>query len=264
MGRKQVAIVYEETDYSAFKHLLGNRDVTENRKKKILDSISNVGYVMNPIVVNEKMEVIDGQGRLEALKSLNMAIPYVVAQGAGINECLEMNIGQENWKISDYVEKYAELGNPNYRNALKTFRKYDGYFSYSDIYGIVTNIIVTNGCHARSLKCGKLTYDDHKVAEVKSAFDFIYSVAEELVKIPGSQRAKITSIAWAYRNTKCDKNRLRLTIKEKYNLFNPVHDSAYLLFMSQLSDVYNKGISASKHIYFDTEYKIFVGNANKK
>lgn len=63
---KKTTNVYETTNYSKFKKMLDNREVSPNRVQKIVKSIDQVGYVMSPIIVNEKMEVIDGQGRLAA------------------------------------------------------------------------------------------------------------------------------------------------------------------------------------------------------
>ena len=62
--------ILETTDYGMFKPLLGNRD--RKSESKIIDSIQRVGYIISPLIVNEKMEVIDGQNRLAALESLTM------------------------------------------------------------------------------------------------------------------------------------------------------------------------------------------------
>lgn len=64
--------VYVTDKYSIFRRLSGNRDVKEARVKKIMRSIEKVGYIPNPIIVNENMEVVDGQGRLEAVKRLGL------------------------------------------------------------------------------------------------------------------------------------------------------------------------------------------------
>lgn len=58
--------IYKTDDHTLFKKLEGNRDVRS--VEKIIKSIDNVGYVLSPILVNEKYEVIDGQNRLEACK----------------------------------------------------------------------------------------------------------------------------------------------------------------------------------------------------
>ena len=75
------------TDYSIFKTLEGNRAVKDHRVDKIVKSICNIGYVTSPILVNEKMEVIDGQGRLQALERLGMPVEYIIHEGVGIEEC---------------------------------------------------------------------------------------------------------------------------------------------------------------------------------
>ena len=69
-----VANVYETKNYDMFKKLLGNRDVTQQRIEKIKYSIQNVGYVLNPCVINGKNEVIDGQGRIAALRDLDLPV----------------------------------------------------------------------------------------------------------------------------------------------------------------------------------------------
>ena len=65
---KEVATVYRTEDLSIFKTLKGNREVKENRKQTLIESIDKHGYITNPIIVNERFEVIDGQGRLAACK----------------------------------------------------------------------------------------------------------------------------------------------------------------------------------------------------
>lgn len=92
---KQVGAIYSSQEYSEFKKLNGNRSVLEQRKNMIIASIQERGWIRNPIVVNEKMEIIDGQGRFEALKKLNMPVEYVVAKGATISDCIALNIKQK-------------------------------------------------------------------------------------------------------------------------------------------------------------------------
>lgn len=111
---KKVGEIYQTENYSIFKRLSGNRGVEDSRVLSILKSIQNVGYIKNPIIVNEKYEVIDGQGRLEACKRLGLPVYYSIAEGAGIEECIAMNINQKNWKVEDYINSYGELGINSY------------------------------------------------------------------------------------------------------------------------------------------------------
>lgn len=112
-------IVQKTTDYAKFRTLKGNRDVSHDRVAKIIKSIKNVGYIINPIIVNEKMQVIDGQGRLQALTELKMPVYYLVVPHTGIKECISMNIYQEKWSTIDYVKSYAKRGSSDYQTLLK-------------------------------------------------------------------------------------------------------------------------------------------------
>ena len=117
-------IVQKTTDYSKFRTLKGNREVSPARVAKIIKSIKNVGYVINPIIVNEKMQVIDGQGRLQALTELKMPVYYLVVPHTGIKECISMNIYQEKWTTIDYIKSYAKRGSSDYQSLLKAVNEF--------------------------------------------------------------------------------------------------------------------------------------------
>ena len=107
---QNINVVTLEHDLSVFKVLDGNRSVNPGRVDKIAQSIQKVGFIQCPIVVNEKMQVIDGQGRLEACKRLGLPIPYIKIKGVGIDECLAMNINQKNWSSEDYIKSMPTEG----------------------------------------------------------------------------------------------------------------------------------------------------------
>ena len=62
MADKCVAKIYETTDYNRFRYIEGNRKV--NHAKKIVQSIQAIGRLMKPVLINERWEIIDGQGTL--------------------------------------------------------------------------------------------------------------------------------------------------------------------------------------------------------
>lgn len=116
--------IYETRDYSQFRKMLGNRDARS--ENKIVESIKAVGLIPNPIIVNERMEVIDGQNRLAALQQLEMPVYYILVEGLDIEACRRLNIGQTNWGLDDYIASYANQGVADYQrlsSLINEFRK---------------------------------------------------------------------------------------------------------------------------------------------
>ena len=102
-------------NYERFSLLEFNRPLNRNHINDIKASISKNGYfTSNPIVVNEDMEILDGQHRFAALKEMGMEIPYEVIK-ADYSTIIDMNTTQKRWGMEDYVNYYAEKShNPSY------------------------------------------------------------------------------------------------------------------------------------------------------
>lgn len=122
---KNVGVILSTEDYGMFKKLKGNREIMDFRKTRIIESIKERGWIRNPIVVNEKMEVIDGQGRLEALQELGMPVEFIIAVGASIDDCIALNLKQSNWRMIDFVKCYADMGKSSYQLLLSLYGKYE-------------------------------------------------------------------------------------------------------------------------------------------
>lgn len=244
--------IYQTMDYSKFNKLPGNRKVLLRRKAKILKSINEIGYVRNPIVINENHEIIDGQGRFEALKELGLSIEYVVAENAGLKECVGLNLGQTNWKPLDYVESYAEQGVESYIRFLECLGAHHD-ISLQILYGVATNTINVGGAGTKCLKNGELEFSEEWRKKIEPTLDMLETLSEELRYIKGEQRIIWTALAWCLNNTDCDSKRLHNIMQSKYPLFHPVVNPD--MFLNELSDIYNKNLSARSCMYFNTEYK---------
>lgn len=115
--------VLQTRDYSRFRHLDDNRDINPMHVERLKESMQEV-YLFNPIIVNENLEVIDGQHRLEACKQLNLPVTYITVEGYGIREVQIMNANKSNWKPSDYLQSYVKNGYSDYITYLAFQEKY--------------------------------------------------------------------------------------------------------------------------------------------
>ena len=213
----KIPVIKETRNYDLFKRLEGNRDV--KCVKKIIDSIRNVGYLFNPIMVNEKMEIIDGQNRLEACKALGLPIFYYVQKGIGINEARSLNLGRTNWKPIDYVKSYAEEGRKSYQYLVELIEKYP-WFKYQEVAAISTNYIITSGWLLKKLEEGTLELSESEVKKAREKLDILNEMQPELYKIIGTRRLYISALAWCYGIKGVNKSRLTRVIKEKYPLLD--------------------------------------------
>lgn len=102
-----VGVVFTTTDYSKFKKLEGNRDVTEQRKMRIRRSVEANGQIFTVVICNEKLQIIDGQGRVEVFKEMGLPVSYVIVPGLTARDCAVLNATTTVWKLDDYIAMYC-------------------------------------------------------------------------------------------------------------------------------------------------------------
>ena len=251
--------VFETKDYSIFKKLNGNRDIKS--VNKIVSSVKKVGYIPSPICVNEKMEIVDGQNRLEAFKALNIPVHYYVVENIGIEEARQMNIGRRDWTPLDYVKSYAAEGNPDYIRFLQFINKYERY-TFQELYGICKDIIISTGWATHSLKDGTLEMTAEEIERGESIIEYLDEIRPALTKVEGSKRMRITGFAWMLGRPNANKKRIIKIVNEKYPLFVPAVSPE--LMLKDFSDHYNKKLATSSVIWFDVEYRLYLKNGGKR
>jgi len=118
--------VRKTSDYNQFVILEANRDATRGHVEALKAAFEEVGNLtaVQPILVNEKFEIIDGQHRFIAARELDEPIYYTIAPALGIAEARSMNILHRSWSTYDFAESYASEGNPNYRKYLQLKEEY--------------------------------------------------------------------------------------------------------------------------------------------
>ena len=107
--------IYVTKNYDQFILLEENRPVTGNL---VMNSINKKNLLIdNPILVSWKMEVLDGQNRLEAAKLKQLPIYYRFAQ-ATLREDISLLQNQKPWAIKDYAHFYRNEATYRFINEL--------------------------------------------------------------------------------------------------------------------------------------------------
>ena len=244
MEKVEAYKVYTTKDYSIFKRLVGNRDIPETRISKIVESIQTIGWVHNPIIVNEKMEVIDGQGRLTALQRLKMPVEYIIAEGAGNKECIYMNMNMVNWKLPDFIKSYAEQGNENYQRLLSLMEKYAG----GNLDIISTAVYRVSKSKHRDIKQGTLQLTEEQAKAAVPRLEFIKPILEKIDerKLPGSLVTLMQTLIYYFDYPEVDKDRLAYSV-EKY-IYNSTPWVLNTDCETEVENCYNYGLGLEKKI----------------
>lgn len=234
--------VYQTRDYSKFMRLEGNREVVSKRVVKITKSIQQNGYILNPIVVNEKMQVIDGQGRLEALKGLKMPVDYVIAEGAGLNECVALNSSTTQWRLEDFITSYCEQGNKNYIRLKKLLEEFPKM-------NLSAKCAIISGCsdgHTEAIKQGKAIVTEEIEKEARNNLIFANRFAEDFKRIKGVPKFWYYGIVFA---RKCGASEVRLKHVIEKSTLNPAPTIRTAL--DEISDLYNKNYKDKIWLYVE-------------
>lgn len=105
--------VFSTNDYNIFGYIEGNRKINELHVERLKESMKE-DYLISPITVNEKFQIIDGQHRFEAIRDLNLQVYYIICQGYGLEEVHRLNQINATWTKKDFLQGYIDKGNKNY------------------------------------------------------------------------------------------------------------------------------------------------------
>ena len=118
---KSISQVHTTTDYFLFKPIGGNRNKNLLHINRLKKSMAE-NYLFTVIIVNEKLEIIDGQHRFDVIQELGLPLHYIICKGYGLNEVHILNANSKNWNADDYEEGYCNLGYKDYI-IYRDFRK---------------------------------------------------------------------------------------------------------------------------------------------
>lgn len=259
---KKINTVYLTNQFNKFKYLDGNRSVTDGRVAKIKQSIQNIGYIPIPCVVNEKMEIIDGQGRIAACQELGIPVAYIVLSGLSLKHCISLNINQKNWNMPDYINSYASTGDSSYQFLQALMREYlQKPFQIGTIIYSVHLQIETQG--NGSVKNGSFHCTESEYNNAREKLNIAKGCREKLTEILGSSRAgsyPMQALLFYLNSSSADISRLQAVLSNNKNyssLMNFVSAPGMTKALECLDAIYNANLPHNKRISVKQEYEDF-------
>lgn len=147
-------------NYSQFKFASYNRNVDPRHVQQLVNEVKAGHQLLSPVIVNEKMEIIDGQHRLEALKQLKKPVEYIVRPGTTKPDVVSINNSQQKWSVVTWIESYANAGNEDYRFFLNFLQDHKEYkWPVMGVEDVLRNPLTTDINHHSHIDDGTFKVD---------------------------------------------------------------------------------------------------------
>lgn len=120
--------IFFTKDYGSFKFLKGNRDINPGKVDKIKEVIQSGIDVLKyaPIIVNEAMEIIDGQHRYAVARELKGNVYYVIHKDADLSIVPTINSNHTKWRNVDFLNSYVDLKRDAYIELAFFMKAHEG------------------------------------------------------------------------------------------------------------------------------------------
>ena len=245
---KIIGQIYEEENYDVFHKLNDNRDLLSTRLNKLIASISE-RYVLNPISVNEKMEIIDGQGRYEACKKLGRPIHYYIAAGATSADCRRMNKYNTKWTALDFAKSYAQAGVKAYQYLLVTCKRTG--FGISRAMRLANHGGSNTGQHGVEMnvfESGRMIFHEADIAIVENIKSLADEIADALQYTGRRNDAFYVGVKIMSETEKYDHHRMIECCKKNratYTQMSRIKDQ-----LVEFERIYNYKLTSKNKLYF--------------
>lgn len=254
---KVASKAYWTGNYDMFKLIEGNRIVDENHVKRLMKMMEKGFDGTRPIKVNERMQVTDGQHRLEAARRLGIDVAYVVSDGAGLEDCIEDNSGRKSWTDLNFINAYAELGRTDYiymRNLIKQFSKLP--------MRAIVGALRTGSTDVIRRGTLKVTAEDYSNAQKALQYMVQFMPVLEDIDQRGKHSAYMGALAFCYYCDAIDNDMLLRKAKsnsDKLKKSSRMNDA-----IEHLGRAYNANTVQDKRVNFGYEYEKYVHNAIRR
>lgn len=227
-------------DYKIFRRIKGNRQLSKSHIKnlvKVFEKDKNV-LAYDPVLVNEELEVIDGQHRVEAAKLAKAPVYYIIYKGLKLKDVQALNSNTKPWTPMDYAVSYSENGDVNYQLYI------DFALAYPFNHDVLRTVLSQNRCKSLAFKQGNF-----QIYNIKGATDFF----DRLVTFkPFSKKFNNRSFALAFQklfaNPDYDHDHMIEQLHKHPEMLNDHSDP--ISYLRELEAIYNLNARGENRVRF--------------
>lgn len=219
--------------YNSFQFIDGNRNIDHD--DKIEKSIRSSGLLIQPILVNEKMEIIEGQNRFQACKNLGLPIYYVVQENIGLDEVKSLNSASKNWTTRNYVHSYAAGDKKLDYIYIEQLIKQFPWATLRVINFAIRDFVSSK---ASTLKAGNMKCDEVEYNRAVNVLSYADNFRKWIDGIGGRKEFYIIAIMFCYFCEDIDNEYLLKKFEKYHKSLSPISDIKSAILQIE-SKVYN-------------------------
>jgi hypothetical protein len=157
--------IQNTSKYSIFDTVTGNRLIDRGHLANLIAAVrANNLLQYQPILVNENMQIIDGQHRLEAAKRLQVEVFYIIGKGLKLSDVITLNSRSKMWTTEDYLQSHVKNGNKEYEK-IHPFANEHGLSIANAIAILFAGRTQTVVMHGKVFREGKFEVTDMEASE---------------------------------------------------------------------------------------------------
>lgn len=173
---KKIGNIYETNNYGIFKIKEENRQIDTNKVSTLIKQLREDKRQLQPIIVNDKYEIYDGQHRYAALKELGWNIRYFIDSELTTDNIISMNTSQNKWQTPDYLHKQSTENN-EYAKTLIEIQEKLGFTAPVSLRAICSKVI-----NDRAIRLGNYEFTKEQYANGIKKLQWLYNLEKEITK----------------------------------------------------------------------------------
>ena len=246
--------VYETKNYDKFSLVVGNRPIKRKGVKwnTLLESIKEHGQ-LEPALVNERFEVINGQHRLACCMELGIPFKYTFGRGSVSGELIAEANRSNKWGMREYVNFYANQTDES-AISYKYFEALREEFKLGD--SALTSVLSGSDgtCVRKAIQRGTLEITEKHYTQVRKCLTELQELGFFKWKKENSinARAYWEAVTYAWRHKDVNLKRLiKVMFENEYRIPSTAKPTELLRC---LSEIYNKRLAKANKVFLEQDW----------
>lgn len=238
--------------YDDFKFIEGNRNI--DHEDRIEKSIRKSGLLLQPILVNQRMEIVEGQNRYIACRNMGLPIYFVIQDDIGLDEVKNLNSASKNWTTRNYIHSFAAGDKKlDYIYIEQLMKAYP--WATQSIISFATHGVTSGGGTVSRLKDGDFKCDEAEYNRAVKAFDYAAQFVDNINGVGGRKEYYMIAIIFCYFCEEVDNEYLYAKFKKYHKSLSPITNIKEAILQIE-GKVYNYQLRAPREpISISMEYE---------